>query len=327
MKLTNTQLQNFVGRIKLKKDNMPKYREQVKRLQENLQKKIDEDKRTDIKVTKFIIAGSWAKGLILRHTGEHPIDIDLVLYIESDEKIQDDLGKLHDYVVSYLKDIYPTKEDSDIVADGTTKSIKIKFSGTGLEVDIVPVVPVKTPAEYVWQPERGGGGKYITSISKQLEFCSKRKEQNTSFTAIVRSLKWWRNYKELKPTDTDPGLSSFNIELIVAYLDTKYGVETNIEEGIIRVFKFISDVTFPPIFFAGAINSLPQYSTPTYIADPANNENNSSRKIHTVLWDEIKKESLDAFESLSYAQAKNYEGETIEEWKRIFGPSFNIDEE
>jgi hypothetical protein len=66
---------------------------------------------------------------------------------------------------------------------------------------------------------------------------------------------------------------------------------------------------------------------PIYIADPTNNENNSAKKIDTKIWAEIKKEADDAFESLTYAQAKNYEGETVDEWKRVFGPSFNINEE
>jgi hypothetical protein len=39
MKLNNTQLNNFVNRIKLKRDNMPKYREQIKNLRDKLQKK------------------------------------------------------------------------------------------------------------------------------------------------------------------------------------------------------------------------------------------------------------------------------------------------
>jgi hypothetical protein len=274
-----------------------------------------------------VIGGSWAKGPILRHTGENPIDIDLILFIDGDENLKNDVEKIHDYVVKYLQDIYPSKENSDIVADGKTKSIKIKFVGTGLEVDIVPVVPVKTPVDYIWQPERGGGGRYITSVTKQLSFSAERRDKNSSYIPIVRILKWWRNYKELNPDDNGPGLSSFNIELIVSYLEIKYGIESNIEEGLIRFFKFISENSFPIISFANAINNVPPLTTTIFIADPANNENNTARKIDLALWNEIKKEANDAFESLTYAQARNYEGDTIEEWKRVFGPSFNINEE
>src|SRR5690606_35710710 len=107
--------------------------------------------------------GSWKKGTILRPTGDNPIDIDLVLYITGDSRLHEDMERVNDLVVNYLEKIYPTKNiNRDVDASVKTKSIKIKFTGSGLEVDIVPVVPLDTPKEYVWQPQRGGGGKYIT---------------------------------------------------------------------------------------------------------------------------------------------------------------------
>lgn len=323
MKLTNAQLQNFISRIKLKRENMPTYRTQLNNLIEDLEKYITSDVSTGIKVTRAIIAGSWKKGTILRATGENPIDIDLVLYVEGEDNLQDDLEKLHDLIVEYLKKIYPTKNIvRDVDANGTTKSIKIKFIGTGLEVDIVPVVPMNSPKEYVWQPQRGGGGgKYVTSVIKQLDFANKHRNQNASYTAIVRAIKWWRNYKELDQ------LSSFVIELIVSYLEDNKSIEANIEEGIIKVFKFISDPIFPTISFKGAINILPNPVPKFYVADPTNNENNAAKRINEINWDEIKKEADTAFEALNIAQSKNYEGDTIEEWKLIFGSSFNIKSE
>ncbi len=328
MKLTNTQLQNFIGRIKLKKEHMPKFRDQLDNLKRRLDDKIRGDSRNGLKVTKFLIAGSWKKGTILRHTGDHPIDIDLVLFVEGDENVKNDLKKLHDFVVTYLEEIYPSKDiNKHVDAEGNTKSITITFVGTGLEVDIVPVVPVSSPADYVWQPQRGGGGKYITSVNKQLEFASDRKTKNPSYTAIVRALKWWRNYKELCPDDNEPGLSSFSIELILAYLDINKGVESNIEEGLIRFFHFVSTSGFPIVKFNQAINKVPAFDTHIYIADPTNNENNTAKRIDKTKWNEIVLEATDAFESLNIAQSKNFEGDTIAEWKRVFGPAFNITEE
>jgi tRNA nucleotidyltransferase (CCA-adding enzyme) len=327
MRLTNTQLQNFIGRIKLKQEDMPKYRDQINNLREKLETKIKEDKRTGMKVTKFVLAGSWKKGTILKPTGENPIDVDLVLYVEGDESLKDDLKKLHDFVVQYLEEIYPTKDiKRDVDAEGNTKSIKIKFTGTGLELDIVPVVPITTPKEYVWQPQRGGGGKrYVTSVTKQLEFSQERKDKNASYTSIVRAIKWWRNYKELKPVDDEPGLSSFVIELIVSHLEIGEKVENEIEAGIIRFFRFVSDPNFPLIKFKNAINAVPTtFDTPIYVADPTNNENNAAKKLDNTVWKEIIKEANDAFDTLYIAQSKEGSGETIEEWKNVFGPTFNI---
>jgi predicted nucleotidyltransferase len=323
MKLNNSQLTNFVNRIKLKRDNMPRYRTQVRNLQEDLEKHITEDSSTGVKVTRVIIAGSWKKGTILRHTGENPIDIDLVLYVEGDENLQDDLERLHDLLVDYLKKIYPTKDIfRDVDASGKTRSIKIKFTGTGLEVDIVPVVPLKSPKEYVWQPQRGAGGeKYVTSVTKQLTFAANRRDANDYYTSIVRALKWWRNYKELD------NLPSFTIELMVSYLEINKGIESGIEEGIIRFFKLVSDPTFPTISFKDAINNVLVPTPKIFVADPTNNDNNAAKKINDINWEEIKKDANDAFETLNIAQSKNFEGDTIEEWKSVFGPSFNINPE
>ena len=40
----------------------------------------------------------------------------------------------------------------------------------------------------------------------------------------------------------------------------------------------------------------------------------------------ITKEADSAFEALNRAISKNYEGDTVEEWKEVFGKSFNINE-
>jgi hypothetical protein len=325
MKLDNNQLLHFVGKIKLQKDNMQKYRDQINNLKTKLEDKIKNDDSNGLKVSKYLLAGSWKKHTILKPSGDHPIDIDLVLFVSGDENIQNDLKKLHDFIVKYLQEIYPQKDiDRDVDAQGNTKSITIRFSGSGLEVDIVPVVPINNPERYVWQPRRGGGGKYITSIENHLDFSVSLRKNNPNYTAIVRSLKWWKNYKELKSTDTEPGISSFVIELIVAHLDETKGVETDIEEAIIRFFQFVSGPNFPNIKFDHAINKIPSYSTPIYIADDTNNENNASKKIDSAVWKEIIEQAEEAFDSLNYAQSKNNEGATIEEWKRVFGPTFNI---
>ena len=305
---------------------MPKYRDQIKNLEDSLKQKIGTDTRTGLKVSRMVISGSWKKHTILRPTGDTPIDIDLVLFVTGDKSIMNDIPKLHDFIVKYLEEIYPQKDISrDVDAEGHTKSVKLKFAGTGLEVDIVPVVPLDTPESYVWQPQRGGGGKYITSIDKQLSFANERRDANDSYTKVVRCLKWWRNYKELKPCEGEPGLSSFAIELIAAYLDITYGVQDNIEESIIRFFQFLSGPKFPDITFVDAIKSVPRpYDTPIFVADNTNNENNACKKLTQSKWNEIVNEAAEAFDTLNIAQSRRNEGDTIAEWKSVFGPSFAI---
>lgn len=325
MKLNNYELGHFVSNIKLQKDNMSKYRDQINNLKSKLEDKIKNDESTGMKVSKYLLAGSWKKHTILKATGDNPIDIDLVLFVTGDDNLQNDLKRVHDYIVNYLKEIYPTKDiPNDVDADGNTKSITIRFNSSGLEVDIVPVVPINSPVRYVWQPQRGGGGKYVTSVENHLDFSLSLRKANPSYTSIVRALKWWKNYKELKPFDNEGGISSFAIELIVGYLDITKGVESNVEEAIIRFFQFLSESSFPDIKFAHAINSVPYYNTAIYIADDTNNENNAAKKIDISKWNEIKEEAEEAFDTLNLAQDRNNEGDTINEWKSVFGPTFNI---
>lgn len=325
MKLNNNELGHFVDKIKLQKGNMSKYRDQINNLKSKLEDKIKNDESTGMKVSKYLLAGSWKKHTILKATGDNPIDIDLVLFVTGDDNILSDLKNVHDYIVKYLEEIYPTKDiHNDVDAEGNTKSITIKFNGSGLEVDIVPVVPISSPEKYVWQPQRGGGGKYITSVENHLDFSVSLRKANPSYTSIVRAIKWWKNYKELKPYGNEGGISSYAIELIVGFLDITKGVEANIEEAIIRFFQFLSESTFPNIQFAHAINSIPYYNTAIYISDDTNNENNAAKKIDNSKWEEIKEEAEEAFDTLNLAQDRNNEGDTIEEWKSVFGPTFNI---
>lgn len=326
MNLENKDLLFFVDKIKLQNENMPKYREQINNLKTKLEDKIKNDESTGLKVYKYLLAGSWKKRTILKPTGDHPIDIDLVLFVQGDDNIHEDLARLHDYIVRYLQEIYPTKDiNRDVDAKGNTKSITISFTGSGLQVDIVPVVPIADLDKYVWQPQRGGGGKkYVTSVENHLDFSLSLRQSNPIYTAVVRMLKWWRNYKELKPCEDEGGISSYTIELILAHLDQNYGIENNIEESVIRFFQFVSSASFPEIKFEHAINTIPYYSTPIYVADDTNNENNSAKKINFSKWDEIKEEAEEAFDTLNIAQSRNGEGVTIEEWKSVFGPTFNI---
>lgn len=328
MKLTNSELLNFINRIKLKRENMTRYRSQVANLIEKLEKKIAEDDNSGLKVTKVLRSGSWKKGTILRSSSDNPIDIDLVFYVDGDENLVKDVEGLHDAVVNYLEDIYPMKDISkDANAEGKTKSIKIQFSGTGLEVDIVPVIPLEDLDEYVWQPERGGGGKYITSITDQLKFAKEAKDFNSSYTSVVRAIKWWRNHKELKGNSSKETLSSFTIELIVSYLDMKHGVERNVESGIIRFFEFLSSDNFPIIHFENALNNPPHSAEPSFVGDPTNNDNNTIKKMTNSFWEEVREEATSAFEALCLAQVRTGNGDTVNEWKNVFGPHFNINEE
>jgi hypothetical protein len=80
MALNNTQLRYYDNNVlRLPSDKRKEYHEQVDRLIVELCKNIRNS--TEIKITKVVKAGSFAKYTILRKTSVDPVDVDVVFYI------------------------------------------------------------------------------------------------------------------------------------------------------------------------------------------------------------------------------------------------------
>ena len=314
MEYTNQQLNHYVNRIKLTQERKSSYTNQIDNLKDNVITAINRMENT--KVTKVKRAGSWKKGTALAPKGDYPLDIDMVFFIDLEEDTSFDAEELREQIIDVLCEAYPNKERSDFT-DGQ-KTIGVVFRGSGLEVDIVPFIPEKGNTTYGRQPRKKlNSGEFKTSVEKQLDFISKIKDECANFASIVRILKSWRNYKELE-------LSSFSIELAVAYLIDEGRINSSINQAIITFFEFFGNGNPVKVYFTGAIGS--KVGASPLIADPTNNENNTI-KLSDSEWDEIIDESEFGFETISYAQAIQEKGRTLELWKEVFGPSFNIQEQ
>ena len=315
MEYTNQELNNYVNRIKLTQEKKSSYTNQVDNLKDNVLTAVNGMENT--KVTNVKRAGSWKKGTALAPKGEHPLDIDMVFYLDIEEDTSFDAEELREEVIDVLCEAYPNKERSDFT-DGK-KTIGVVFRGSGLEVDIVPFIPEKGNTTYGRQPRKKlNSGEFKTSVDKQLDFTRKIKDKNSNFTSIVRILKSWRNYKELE-------LSSFSIELVVAYLiEEKRISNSSINQAIITFFEFLGSDNPIEVYFSGAIG--PKKGSAPWVADPTNNENNTLR-LSDSEWDELVEKTECGFETISYAQTVRETGKTLDLWKEIFGPTFNIKEE
>lgn len=315
MEYTNQQLNNYVNRIKLTQEKKSSYTNQVDNLKDNVLKAVNGMENT--KVTNVKRAGSWKKGTALAPKGDYPLDIDMVFYLDLEEDTSFDAEELREEIIDVLCEAYPNKERSDFT-DGQ-KTIGVVFRGSGLEVDIVPFIPEKGNTTYGRQPRKKlNSGEFKTSVDKQLNFTSKIKDKNSNFTSIVRILKSWKNYKELE-------LSSFSIELLVAYLiEEKRISNSSINQAIITFFEFVGSDNSVELYFSGAIG--PKKGSAPWVADPTNNENNTIR-LSDGEWDEVVEEAENGFETISYAQTVRETGKTLGLWKEIFGPTFNIKEE
>ena len=312
MEYTDEQLKNYVNRIKLTGEQKQSYTQQIDYLKGKVSQTINNMEYA--KVIKVKRAGSWKKGTALAPKGDYPLDVDMVFYLSLQEHTAFDAEELRQEIIQVLCNAYPNKVASDFT--GGNKTVGIVFRGSGLEVDIVPFIPERGHTTYGRQPRKKlNSGEFKTSVDKQLEFINQIKNKCSNFTSIVRILKSWRNYKELE-------LSSFSIELIVANLIESGKISnSSINQAVISFFELLGSDRPVEIYFLGAIGQ--KLSDTPWIADPTNNENNTINMSDSE-WDEVVKTAETGFETLSYAQAVQETGKTIELWKEVFGPSFNI---
>lgn len=311
MKLNNTQLINFKERIKFSNEDKRKYQPQIDNLISSIQSKINE--HTDTNVLKVLQAGSWRKGTIIKKLDDNPVDIDLVFFLNVDISNYGTFQEINQLMIPILKLIYPNKNDEDFWDN--PKTAGLEFVASGLNVDIVPVRETNVE-DYVQQPDINNN-RFFTSPKNQLKFISERKEANSNFSTIVRILKKWKNFQEIK-------LSSFAIELIVAHLDLTEDVETTIEESLLRFYKFIGQKTFPIIMFNAPYGKYKADNSCIYIADPTYNENNVTKYVSNNDWDNIREKANIAFDTILLADEEEYVTPTIDLWKEIFGGEFNI---
>lgn len=312
MPLTNTQLRYYDHNVlRLAQNKRSEYTEQVNRLIINLTKKLHE--HTEFKVSKVRKAGSFAKHTILRKAEGRKADIDVAFYLRPRDVTVENYDGLCEEIHAFLISLYPTKHIEDFEIQ--RKAATVSFVGSGLDVDLVPVVEEPMNPEYGWQYGTDGS-KTLTCVSCQINFVRKRKDVDVDFRTLVRLAKQWRHYNEI------PGLKSYSIELLMAYLLDQHGVIGSLEERLRKFFLYIvqSDlaetVSFPE-------NPLPlgSFSSPVVIVDPVNSQNNVGARITASERQTVITKANTSWEAAHYASIKD----DLDVWKEIFGPRFKVE--
>lgn len=315
MSLSNTEIRYYDSVVlRLPADKRKEYHEQVDRLIRALTQRVHE--QSDIKITKVVKAGSFAKYTILRKTSEDPVDVDVVFYISGRSVDKESLISLNQLIYGALIKLYPNKTIEDFEIQ--RKAATVTFIGTGLSVDIVPVIEDTARAGYGWQFDIHDGTKVQTCAPCQIKFVRDRKDKDPDFRTLVRLAKKWRNRVELKP------LKSFAIELIMAHVLAKNGKDDSIEKRFRDFLLYIAQsglkeiITFPE-------NGLvfPKFTDPVVILDPVCNTNNVASRISEDERKEIVAAALNAWETANFASIED----DIEIWKDLFGPRFKVEEE
>jgi hypothetical protein len=319
MELTDSQLNCFVNnRLKLPKGKRAEYLAQVDRLIDKFTAAAAGDRVIGIK--KFLKTGSLRKGTVLRPRGDLGVDADVAVFLDTNGTSQYDLSNLHGRIRNLLAKSYPTKVATDFTVQPRT--LGIMFRDSGLEMDLVPLIPIEGPGDYGWQPSSQGDAPVKTSVMKQLEFIRARKDGYANFTSLVRLLKFWRDFHDL-----DESFRSFTIELIVSHLQDVGGAPNSLEDGLLRFFLYVIDSELKKIISFKECG-LPK-STPkdrVIILDPCNCDNNVARRITDQDCTEIIEKCKNAWETLSYARNHGGKVQALELWKEVFGRSFVIEE-
>lgn len=314
MPLTNTELRSYDSDVlRLPADKRKEYHEQVDRLVVVLSKSLRD--RTEIKITRVVKAGSFAKYTILRKTSVDPVDVDVVLYISGRDADKETLDSLNDTIYELLIALYPNKSVEDFEIQ--RKAATVTFVGSGLSVDIVPVIEDESQPGYGWQFDIHDGTKVQTCAPCQIKFVRDRKNQDGDFRTLVRMAKRWRNQAELKP------LKSFAIELIMAHVLASQGNAGSIEQRFRNFLLYIAqsglkeEIKFPE-------NAAPfaTFSDPVIILDPVCSLNNVTSRLSEAERKEIVAAAEAAWETANFASAEN----DNEVWKEIFGPRFKTED-
>jgi hypothetical protein len=314
MPLNNTQLGYYDSNVlRLPADKRTEYHAQVDRLIVELSRRLRD--QTDNKITRVVKAGSFAKFTILRKTIIDPVDVDTVFYISGRSIDQETLASLNDTIFALLIKIYPTKNVEDFEIQ--RRAAKVSFIGTGLSVDIVPVIEDETRPGYGWQFDIQDGSRMQTCAPDQIQFIRNRKAIDKDFRTLVRLGKRWRNYAELKP------LKSFVIELLMAFILDQEGSAGSIEARFRRFLLYIAQSGLKdPIRFPENAPPFGAFSDPVVILDPVNSQNNVASRISEEERAQIVDTALAAWETANFASAEN----DNEAWKEIFGRGFKVED-
>lgn len=205
-----------------------------------------------------------------------------------------------------------------------TYSVTVSFRGSGLDVDVVPVLYAGLPDWRGNLISQDDGSFLETSIPLHLEFAKKRKQvQPNHFAQVVRLLKFWA--RRMMQERDGFRFKSFMIEMILAKLcDDGMGF-SDYPEALQSFFTYLAKsnlrerIVFEDQYKA---SSVAKVGDPVQIIDPINASNNVARLYTEENADAIVDAALDAGDAIDAALTAPNKELTLHYWQKVFGPSF-----
>jgi hypothetical protein len=304
-------------RVNLPKEQADEYRAQVRRLRERLETYLAE--HPDFSLRKMLLSGSLAKGTALRTLN----DIDVACYI-SGANAPKDVSALIEYLAERLRKAFPNFSPDQVKPQ--TYSVTVSFKGTGLDVDVVPILYDGDKDWYGSLVSQEDGSFLKTNIPYHLEFIRKRKAaQEKDFAQVARLLKFWT--RKLKNEQEGFRFKSFMVELVLAHLADGGANLSDYPEALQHFFTYVAKSNFRQLIVFGdyyPVSSVGTITEPVKIIDPVNAVNNVSRLYTAQQADAIVGAALDAGDAIDAALTAPTKGETVRYWQRVFGSSFQV---
>lgn len=304
-------------RVNLPQDKAQEYRAQARRLREKLESYVDE--HPDFTLRKMLLSGSLAKGTALRSLN----DIDVACYI-SGADAPHSVDKLLTYLAERLRKAFPNFSPDQVQPQ--TYSVTVSFRGSGLDVDVVPILYDGDPQWYGNLVSQEDGSFLKTSIPLHLDFAAKRKKaQPKHFAQVVRLVKFWA--KRQKQERDGFRFKSFMIELIMAKLADDGLDLSDYPEALQHFFTYVANsglaerIAFSDYY---PLTSIGSFTEPMRIIDPVNAANNVSRLYTAANIDEIVDAALDAGDAIDAALAAPSKQLTVGYWQKVFGSTFQV---
>lgn len=314
----HSDIANFaIEKVNLPKDKADEYRAQARRLREKLEGYLAE--HPDFTLKKIMLSGSLAKGTALRSLN----DIDVACYI-SGVDAPGDVPKLLNFLAEKLRNAFPNFNADQVKPN--TYSVTVSFRGSGLDVDVVPILYSGDPQWYGNLVSQDDGSFLETCIPRHLAFIKKRKDANElHFAQVARLVKFWA--RNMKREREGFRFKSFKIELILAHLADQGLVFSDYPEAMQHFFTYIArtkmreKITFTDYYEEKTVGS---FTETIKIIDPVNAKNNVGKLYTQKQVDDIVNAALDAGDAIDAALAAPTKQETVYYWQKIFGSTFQL---
>ncbi|MBL4807701.1 MAG: nucleotidyltransferase [Rhodobacteraceae bacterium] len=304
-----------IDKVNLPRDKADKFRAQARNLREKLKGYLKE--HPDFALRKMLLSGSLAKGTGLRTLN----DIDVACYISGSD-VPSDIDDLMEYLAERLRKAFPNFKPEQV--QPKTYCVTVSFAGTGLDVDIVPILYDGDPDWYGNLVNQDDGSFLRTCVPRHLEFIRKRKSlAEKDFAQVIRLAKYWVR-KEKRERDNFR-FKSFMVEMILSKMLDDGQDFSDYPEALQAFFSYIANsgmnerIVFDDYYLK---SKAEVFGTPIEIIDPVNEENNVSQLYTQAQADDIVDAALDAGDAIDAALRCPTKQDTIRHWQRVFGSAF-----